>query len=236
MVMHRRRTPPRLGVAKASAVVAVAVGTAVSGATAVAVAGDPPDEGLITLDDLPAGWEDGPVEEDEDDEETDRAARKIDACKRFVKASKTIENAPQAESPTFSSRDQKISSDVAQLKKEATAEDLFGVLDSDRSVECFRKVFRLLLTREVEEQGGGDGTPSFSAEIERGPGLDVGDESSALTVDLTVEAQGAEASFFFELLVVRVGPTLAAYEFESEGGRGDVEVFMTAADAAASRI
>jgi len=192
-----------------------------------ALAGDePPEDALITADDLSGDWAEGPPADDDDDLATDAAAAEIDACQRIIEIQEDVEDASKADGSTFELDGQEIQSGVGVVTKKG-AKRAVKVYRSGDAAECFEE---LLLAGPV--------TAEFDVETDSGEGPDIGDGSAAITAVLNGEDEstGEAFEFSFQLVMVRVGKTLAVYEYESQDGDDNEDEFTDAVEAAGERL
>ncbi|MGQ0803525.1 MAG: hypothetical protein ACT4PI_06660 [Actinomycetota bacterium] len=218
--MHARRIT-RLAAAAGVGALAFALGSgpALAG-------GEPPEDGLITADDLSGDWEEGPPEEDDENASLDEAAEEIDACQGILKISDKVEKADKADGSTFELDGQTIESTVGVVGKK-TAKRAVSAYASGDAADCFAE---LLTSNPVAAEA--------DVEAESGEGPDIGDDSAILAASVSGEDEstGGTLSFSFQVVIVRVGGTLALYGYENQDGGANEDEFADALAAAGERL
>jgi hypothetical protein len=218
----RARRSIRLAVVTSVAALLVAVGSE----PALAGGDEVPEEGLIEADDLSGDWEEGPPDEDDDDASLDEAAEEIDACQDIIEIQEDFEGAAKAEGSTFELEGQEVKSGVGVVTKKA-AKQAVKVYGSGDGAECFEELL-----------AAGPLTAEVDIETDSGEGPDVGDGSAFISAVLSGEDEstGEPFEFSLELVMVRVGKTLAIYEYERQDGGADEDEFDDAVEAAGERL
>lgn len=142
---------------------------AVAPATAGAAGAKRYEKGLVTVDDLPAGWTASRADPSDDD-----AAKAIAACvgKRVVKKKKVV-TGDDISDPTGNFM---VSSTVAVYRSAAVAKQQFKVYQSSKYADCARKYFETtpfgadgplptsVITDEVELDRYGDRSVAYAAQ------------------------------------------------------------------------
>ncbi|HEX6312586.1 MAG TPA: hypothetical protein VF152_13310 [Acidimicrobiia bacterium] len=159
------------------------------------------DEAVLTLADLPDGWEEG----DPPDEE-DPAKGLVPACRAIERAVEEGDEQPRAESPDFD--DTNDPNAVASVSNEVI------VFPKVKGAKRYLKPFKAdgedcLLGRAEEFPGVVD------ASIEEIEVTGFGDDAHGYTVFVTVESNGEEFTFANDLVVVRVGRAVASFVTEN---------------------
>jgi hypothetical protein len=161
---------------------------------------------LPTLDDLPSGWTasepawDDPA--DEGDDEDDIEAR-LDEC---VGVDLDAQDNPRATSPDFHSPSDEAEASVAVsfTPSDDAAGRVLDVLNGDAFPRCMAEAVRSV-TDGLAESSRSDGVEVGEPTFERRPFEAVGDESVAFRFSISASAEGEDAVYYGDIVLVRVG-------------------------------
>jgi len=156
---------------------------------------------LLTIDDLPAGFRAGPVDEGDDAGVTGFDAD-VARC-LHVSPDRLDSDSPKAASPTFSTADDstEITAEVTFTPSTRSAAGTMDVYQSDAAPRCYEQAFRRELAKQPARPGVELGDPS----LDRLDVPDVGDETVAFRVSVRLSGGGLHIPLYFDVLLVRVG-------------------------------
>jgi hypothetical protein len=169
---------------------------------------------LLTLGDFPAGWEAGPVEEDEGNEDL---RGDLANCLGVDEDVLDSDN-PQATSPTFaSSNDEEVSVEVGFTPSSDEASRVLEVMHDDAMPGCYAETLRALVTRNLltAEDLPDDvevGEPTFNPLSF----TDLGDDSVAFRTTLPVAVGQLNVDVYVDVVVVRIGRIGITATFQSQ--------------------
>jgi hypothetical protein len=157
---------------------------------------------VLTLDDVPAGYQADPPDEDDDDDAALDA--QMAQCLDVDPAVIDPDN-PKAESPDFSTPDgDQISSEVSIAPSVEAAEKAIDLLRSDAMPGCYAAALQALAAQATADD------PSNDAELGE-PTVapisfpDLGDDAEAFRVTVPIETQGRSVELYVDAVEVRVG-------------------------------
>lgn len=169
---------------------------------------------LLTLDDLPAGWEAVPAEDDEDDDEL---VADLARCLEVDEAELDPDN-PTATSPTFtSSNDEAVSAEVSLTPSSGDASRALEILQGDAAPGCYAEALKAEMERNLVV--GDDvpenvevGEPTFN----RISFESLGDESVAFRTTIPVSVEAFDVELYIDFVLVRVGRAGIQTTFQSQ--------------------
>ena len=167
---------------------------------------------LLTLDDLPAGYRAGPV-----DQGDDAASARLDAgmarCMN-VSRDRFDRGNPKATSPTFmtANDDTEITAVVTFTPSTTWAAKKMDLFQSDAAPRCLARVFRQELVHSVQP-----GVEVSEPTIDRVDVPNLGDEAVTFRMTVRISQGGQEARFHFATVLVRVGRIGVTTSFITRG-------------------
>jgi hypothetical protein len=168
---------------------------------------------LLTLDDLPAGYRAGPVDQG-DDAGSSRVDAEVARC-LHVSPDRLDSDNPKATSPTFSTVDDstEITAEVTFTPSTRSAASRMDLYQSDAAPRCYEQAFRQELTKQATRPGVDLGEPS----LDRLDVPDIGDETVAFRVSVRISGGGVDIPLYFDVLLVRVGRIGITTTFATQG-------------------
>lgn len=156
---------------------------------------------VLTIDDLPAGFEETEVEE-QDSAAADRCLQDSEAelTDADVDEARTAQVTREFEADEGTN----VESEVSVFDDDEIPSSLVGLFDDEATLQC--------LTEVVQEEAEGEGEVSITAvDIGEAPTVpdDLGDQQGAARLELTIEAAGQSFDFTSDLYVVRVDRAVA---------------------------
>lgn len=168
---------------------------------------------LLTIDDFPPGWEEGPP--DEDDESNDDIQADLADCLGIDPDEIDPDN-PDAASPTFeSSDDERVGVRVAFTPSSDAASDTVDVLADDDAPACYGDAVRSAIAEGLATEGAPDGVEFGDPTFERLSFPSLGDESVAFRATVPFSARGVDVELYIDYTVVRVGRIGITATFQS---------------------
>lgn len=156
------------------------------------------DESVLTLADLPEGWEEGDPPDDDDPAEGE-----VPACEAIERAVDRGDEVPRAESPDFDNGNDpdgvtSVSNEVVAFPKAKGAKRYLRPFEADGE-ECLR--------------GRGDAIPgALDVQVDE---LDVQGTGAGYTVYVTLESNGEEFTLANDIVVIRVGRAITNFAAEN---------------------
>lgn len=171
------------------------------------------DATLLTLDDFPAGWEEVPATDDEDD---DDLQTEIAECLDVDPAELTAAN-PSASSTFASPDDEEVSAKVSLTPSSEDTSRALEIMRYDAAPGCYGQGVKALLAERLVAaddvpEGLEIGEPTFN----RLSFEDLGDDSVAFRLTIPVSLQSFNVDVYIDLVVVRVGRAGITTTFQSE--------------------
>lgn len=167
---------------------------------------------VLTLDDFPPGWEEGPADDEEADEELQADLAR---CLGVDPAAMNPDN-PRATSPAFvSSEDQEVGSEVAFTPSVEDASRPFDILAADDAPECYAQAAQDAIELNTEREGLPEGVEFGEPTFSRLSYATLGDESLAFRITLPVAARGLDVDLYLDFVVARVGRIGITTTFQS---------------------
>lgn len=205
----RRRTAPAAVVA--FVLTALAVGASMAPAGAASKDSQLAEEGVIVASDLPDDWSSRP-NDDSSDKKTEKVAKKISACKGYLKARKALDGATKASSRTFLVGEEDLQNDVWAFGKASQAKKAFALMADPGVADCLTDAFQALFDDLV---GSDPSVADLRVAIAQTTNL------PALGDDIVGYAGGAQATMTDRSverlpvanLIVLVGRTIVSYAF-----------------------
>lgn len=200
-----------------------AVKTAGGGSTTTTV-GLPtdPDEkalvesGTLQVSDLPPGFTQKPPEDD--DEDVDAIFAKVPECEG-LKERVEGRGTGEAKSPHFEYGDDvDVSNAVEFFATTALLDEVMGLIPAPRTVTCFQKGLQAAIDKTVAEKPS---SPVKSIHITGKP-MSIpayGDGAVGIEFTMTIDV-GRPVNLYYELVGVKVGQTLATFEFGDSDAHG----------------
>ena len=162
------------------------------------------DEAVLTLADLPEGWEEGDADDDENP-----AEGLVRDCRDIEAATDKADTMPRADSPDFDDGNDPngvttVANEVIVYPKAKGAKQFIKPFKADGE-EC-------LLGRAEEAPG------VIDASIEDLDLEDFGDDGVGFTIFVTIESNGEEFTFANDILAVRVGRAVTTFAAQNVDG------------------
>jgi hypothetical protein len=167
-------------------------------------------DAVLTLEDLPPGWE-ASTDEEQDDNADDLEAG-LAACLSVDRTFFESDN-PQAESPTFvSAQGEQVQSEVTLTDSVSNATEVLDVLARDETPACYASAVESLL-----EEAPLDDVDIRDVTFDRLSFATVGDDVAAFRSTIALSAQGIDVDLFVDFVAVRVGRAGITMTFQSQG-------------------
>lgn len=184
--------------------------TAVVSPSRAALAGDDPSEEegeelaesiVLTLDDMPAGWESTPADDDEDE---DIQADLADCL--GVDDDELDGDNPKAVSPDFSSpNDEEVSATVTVTPSAEDASRRLEILEGEDALPCYAEAFTDALEKEMATTDAPDDLEFGDVTFDPLDFPELGDGSVAYRVTVPFSTQGISVDLYLDLVAVQVG-------------------------------
>lgn len=171
---------------------------------------------VLTLDDLEAGWESTPPDEETDNDEEIKAD--LADCLGIDPDVMDPDN-PSADSPDFTSANEEVSASVSYTPSIEAAEQAVELLRDEDLPSCFAQALKTAITDALLNPPEGEappddlevGEPTFNP-ISFG---DLGDETVAYRATIPLSASGIDVDVYFDIVAVRVGRVGIEAQFQS---------------------
>jgi hypothetical protein len=192
-------------------VAAMAVGLLAPAADAASV-GNASDEeiaaaGVLVAGDLPATYTASP-RDTSSDAQTEKVAKKLAACKKYVAFRKAVDQYPEAKSDDFDQGQTQIDNSVAVFPTAKQAKAAVDAYTASGMPACFGQ-----LVGKLARQAGG----TAKSQIKEVKDVSVGDQSVAYEGPVVItESDGSRTTLGFGNLVVRVGRGVAVYSYNHD--------------------
>ena len=161
------------------------------------------DAAILTLDDVPSGWEQLPgSEDDEADQE------QIAECVGVDVADLYEEDNPEADATFGAPDDSELQVGWTTAATVDVAEFRFETLTSDRALDCLRDVVVDAIPADGDFEVG-------EVSLNRVSFPQFGDDSTAIRVTVPVTAQGMSVEAFFDAVFVRAGRAIGTVNYLS---------------------
>jgi hypothetical protein len=163
---------------------------------------------LLTLDDLPEGFQQQPTSEDEGDDEL---LEELASCIGVDPAMFDRGN-PEASASFGSPTGQQVNSEVTYTASTDEAMETMEAIRNEDTPGCLEDIFEQQMQEfvtEAQEAQEAEGVPVTDAEItdvsvDTREVPDMGDDSAGLTVTITFTEQGQDLTITMDMIVVRV--------------------------------
>ena len=167
------------------------------------------DSSILSLDDLPPGWEASPSEDDEDEDELDRQfAECLD-----VDPDLFADNDAQAESSFANADDEEITSEVSFEPSVEEVTEIMELIRREDMPGCFATIVQDGIAREVA---------ASEEDVEVGEVMvnemsfeDLGDDSIAFRVTVPFSSGDFDGELYFDVVTVAVGRAGINMTFQS---------------------
>ncbi len=192
------------------------------------------ESAVLTINDFPPGWEEGPVERPSDNPEIEAG---IAEC-LDVPVDELYPDNPQATSPTFTSpQDEEVSSRVTVTPSSEDAQQALERLSGDAVPGCYAQavealVMQSLLSSDDVPEGLDFGEVTFN----RLSTDQIGDESIAFRTTLPFEYQGFDSQIELDFVLARVGRVGINMSFQSEETSFDPEEARQLTETVVARV
>ncbi|MCB0993466.1 MAG: DUF2510 domain-containing protein [Acidimicrobiales bacterium] len=187
---------------------------------------------VLVLADLPAGWEAGPA--DPDSATTEFTA---EGCDHLTDVTARADDEPNADSPSFEETAgvSAIENSIAVFGGNGDANSFLDRLAQPETGPCLENLIRDAFEESAEE------SPVINSDsitrVEATPLAPVfGDRAVGWRVAIDVELGGDTATFFSDLLMVRVDRAVSAFQFQNAFTPFDAGVQTTAITAVVERL
>jgi hypothetical protein len=189
---------------------------------------------LLTVDELPPGFEES-SDDDPEDDESDAADRCLESSDADV-TSEEVDEARTAQVSREFDADEGINveAEVSVFREDDIPETLVGVLEDEEALDC--------LTEAIQQDAaqGGEGVTIGSVEVTEAPALpdDLGDQRTSARLELVIEAPtGDTLDFTSDLYIVRVDRAVATLTVTQLAGQQLEEADVnTALEAMVTRL
>jgi len=170
------------------------------------------DEAVLTLDDMPAGWTEGPAVDDENDTLRGQLADCIGIDRDVLDPDN-----PEARSPELTSPGgEQVRAEVAYSASPDHAGQAFAILARDETPGCYAEALSTAMADVAETGQLEEGVEVGEVSFERLSFPDMGDESTAFRVTIPLSVPGFEVELLADIAAVRVGRVVASGTFLSE--------------------
>ena len=212
-----------LTIVAAATVIAVPVPAAAGASSDAEIA----EQAVLTIDDVPEGFEEQPVTDDE-------APPSGRACKDIRRGRKLLDSAPNAEAEFRTPGDETggalINNKVTVFKSARGAKRAYAAYAGPQSAECFRLTYEEIFLEQLDD-------PDASVDIsvdEYDP--DLGDAAAGYEIEIQASAQGESKTFHIDIEVSRVGRAVDAFAFFNTGSPPPSDDVVTMTDAGVGRL
>lgn len=174
---------------------------------------------LLSLDDLPPGWEEEAAEPAPDDDDLQASLAECIG----VDEAELYRGSPSSESPRFVSPDgDGVDMSVSMTPAPGDARRTMEIMSGDAVPGCFGEAVQVLVARNMSTaedvpEGLEMGDPTF----ERLAFSALGDESLAFRATLPYAYRGVSAELYFDVALVRVGRAGITASFQADGSPFD---------------
>jgi hypothetical protein len=170
---------------------------------------------LLTLDDFPAGWQEGETDEDEEEEEFEELQADLADCLGVDPDELNPDN-PTATSPSFTSPDdEEVSVEVNFTASTEAANRGFELLNDDATPGCYGEALQAVIEETAAQEGLPEGVEFGDTTFNRLSFDRLGDDSLAFRITLPVSAEGVDVDLFFDVVFARVGRIAIEGSFQS---------------------
>lgn len=179
---------------------------------------------LLTVDELPAGFEEAPAEQDEENDAADQCLEgsEADLTGEEVDEARTAQVGREFETDEGVN----VEAEISVFREDDVPESLVGLLDDEATLQC--------LTDAIQEDAAQSGEEATIGAVEVGEAPpvpdDLGDQQGAARLELTIEAPtGQSFDFTADLYAVRVDRAVATLTVSQLAGQALGEGDVTAA-------
>jgi hypothetical protein len=198
--VHRHASIPKAYAAVLLVVVALAV-PAPAGAGNRAADQQIADDSVLTIDDVPSGFDEAPADDDPDPQTGA-------ACKQIRAAAKALDAAPHTQVDfTASARQDLITNQVSVFSSTKRAKAAYAPYAAPKARQCLTTAYERIFLDQIDD-------PSAEVQVTADrftPGL--GDAAVGYDVVIEASAQGETQTFYVNQQVVRDGRGLDAFAF-----------------------
>ena len=178
------------------------------------------DAALLTLDDFPSGWQEGPpVPEDDDDEVQADMAECLG-----IDPDEVDSGNPRATSPPFVSEDEhEVLVGVTMAPSADEVQERLELLASDEAPGCYSDAVQAVVAGNLLTNDLPAGVEVDDPTVNRLSFDRLGDRSVAFRATLPITFHGLDLALYVDLVFVQVGRAGVSMQFQSELSPFDVD-------------
>jgi hypothetical protein len=166
------------------------------------------DDSVLTIDDVPSGFEETPADDEPD-------VQPGAVCKRIRAAAKAADAAPHAaaefETPGDETGSALINNQVSVLTSPKQAKAVYAAFAAPKARQCFTTAYQRAFLEQID-----DPSAEVQVTVDRFT-PDLGDTAVGYEIVIEASAQGESRTFFANLQVIRDGRGLDAFGFFNSG-------------------
>ena len=160
------------------------------------------DAAVLTLDDMPTGWEAAPPEDEEQQEaEEDDADQAMADC-LDIDVSELQGDSPTADSRFVNSDDEQVSSEVTVAASETEVQAGIDRIRDEAGQSCFLEVIQYIAQDSFASDGDIEVGEATFNELSF---EDLGDDSIAFRLTVPISSQGIDVDLYVDYVLVRKG-------------------------------